>query len=193
MSDGHLSAPDGSAVLLDEPGQGTWRSRAQHLAGRLRYGRAVLGRPALRGVPFLLGARSSVRLGAGGRLVRGPGLVLDSDVRVVAAAPVRLGRDVYVGRGCQLVAYAGLTVGDRCRFGERVSVHDEDHAPGGHGYLVTPVAIGDDVWLGAGAVVLRGSTIGDGAVVAAGAVVRGHVPARSVVGGVPARVLRGPG
>ena len=106
------------------------------------------------------------------------------------AAHDRSGRDVYVGRGCQIVAYTGVSVGDRVRFGERVSVHDEDHGPGGEGYVVAPVVIGDDVWLGAGSIVLRGSHIGAGAVVAAGAVVRGKVPPGATVGGVPARVLR---
>lgn len=52
------------------------------------------------------------------------------------------------------------------------------------------VVIGNDVWLGAGAIVLRGVRIGDGAVVAAGAVVTRDVPPYTIVGGVPARVLR---
>jgi acetyltransferase-like isoleucine patch superfamily enzyme len=51
------------------------------------------------------------------------------------------------------------------------------------------ITIGRDVWLGANSVVLAGVTIGDGAVIAAGAVVNRDVPAGSIVGGVPARVL----
>jgi acetyltransferase-like isoleucine patch superfamily enzyme len=54
---------------------------------------------------------------------------------------------------------------------------------------VAPVDIGDDVWIGRGALVLPGVTIGDGAVVAAGAVVTKDVPAGSVVAGVPAKVV----
>ena len=53
-----------------------------------------------------------------------------------------------------------------------------------------PVHLGDDVWVGAGAVILPGVTVGAGSVVAAGAVVTAHVPPMVVVGGVPARVLR---
>ena len=50
--------------------------------------------------------------------------------------------------------------------------------------------LGDDVWVGAGAYILPGSEIGDGAVVAAGSVVTGPVPPRTLVGGIPARELR---
>jgi serine acetyltransferase len=56
--------------------------------------------------------------------------------------------------------------------------------------VAAPVIIGDDVWIGANAVVLPGVTIGDGAVVAAGAVVSRDVAAYSVVGGVPAKLIR---
>jgi acetyltransferase-like isoleucine patch superfamily enzyme len=58
------------------------------------------------------------------------------------------------------------------------------------GCAARPVTIGDDVWLGARAIIVRGVTVGEGAVVGAGAVVSKDVPARAVVAGVPARVIR---
>lgn len=188
------SMPLGAAApgqrLATAPSQSAWRVRVGHVAGRARFVAAVASRPSLAGTPMLLGARSRISMGPQGRLLREAGVVLDTDVHLVVHATMSLGAGVYVGRSCQLVAFAGLSVGEHTRLGERVSIHDEDHEGNGDGYVVAPITIGSNVWIGAGALVLRGSVIGDRAVVAAGAVVRGNVPAGSVVGGVPARVLR---
>jgi len=178
-----------SSRLGDVPQDDAWRLRLEGWTGRTRYYAAVLMRPRLKGLRISVGRRARIVVGPQGRVKRGAGLVLDSDVHLVAQATITFGDDVYVGRGCQIVAFSGVRIGDRCRFGERVSLHDEDHTPDGKGYLVAPVSIGNDVWIGANAVVLRGSVIGDGARVAAGAVVRGRVPANGLVGGVPARLL----
>jgi acetyltransferase-like isoleucine patch superfamily enzyme len=78
-----------------------------------------------------------------------------------------------------------------CAIGERVTIRDsDDHLITGGSGPVAPIRIGDHVWIGSGVTVLRGVEIGDGAVVAAGAVVTRSVPAKCLVGGVPARVLR---
>jgi acetyltransferase-like isoleucine patch superfamily enzyme len=57
----------------------------------------------------------------------------------------------------------------------------------------SPITIGDDVWIGANAIILQGTSIGVGAIVAAGAVVRSEVAPYDIVGGVPARVLKNRG
>ncbi|WP_345714315.1 acyltransferase, partial [Kineococcus glutinatus] len=108
---------------------------------------------------------------------------------------VRWGDDVFFNVGCYVSVLERLVVGDGCRFGERVSIHDEDHVFEPRGadrgaYRTAPVLIGDHVWVGANSVVLRGTRIGTGAVVAAGSVVRGDVPAHTLVAGVPARPVR---
>ncbi len=159
--------------------------------GRLRFLAAVALTPQLAGPPIALGRGSRIRFGTRGSFTRGRGLVLADGFSAFVDGPLTIGDDVYVNRDCTIAVLAGLVIGDRCRFGERVSIHDEDHLAGaGDGYRVSPVRIGDDVWLGANAVVLRGVSIGDGAVVAAGAVVRGDVPPGALAVGVPARVVR---
>lgn len=88
-----------------------------------------------------------------------------------------------------------ITIGDEVRIGPRVCFetvgHGLAHYPGrSRGTWTKPIQVGDRVWIGCGAIILPGVTIGDGAVVSAGAVVTTDVPAYTVVGGVPAKVLR---
>ncbi|WP_247595243.1 DapH/DapD/GlmU-related protein [Actinomyces procaprae] len=106
---------------------------------------------------------------------------------------IRVGRNVFINAGCCFQDQGGITIGDRVLIGHRVVLATLNHAEpvAQRGTLLpAPIAIGDDVWIGAGAVVCPGVSIGTGAIVAAGAVVTRDVPAGVVVGGVPARVLR---
>lgn len=97
------------------------------------------------------------------------------------------------GTGTKFLCSTGITVGAFCTFSWDVQVLDNDfHAltvDGEQKPSSAPVVVGDRVWVGTRAVVLKGVTIGDGAVVAAGAVVTRDVPAGAVVAGLPARVV----
>ena len=115
----------------------------------------------------------------------------------VADPVVRIGDRCLIGRGSGVVGHLSVTIGDDVFTGHHVYVTDQNH-----GYedlsvpigLQTqpeePVVIGDGSWLGHGSIVLPGVTIGRHVVVAAGSVVTTSVPDHSVVGGIPARVLR---
>jgi maltose O-acetyltransferase len=88
-----------------------------------------------------------------------------------------------------IVAYEPVTIGADVLFGERVSVHSEDHGPPGRRseFRTGPISIEDDVWLCAGVVVTKGSTVGARSTVGANAVVIKDIPADSLAIGIPAR------
>jgi len=114
---------------------------------------------------------------------------------VVVYGPEALsfGDDVDVGEFCVLRASGGLTIGCRVLVAAHAVITTRGHpeALPRWGHVVdAPVAIEDDVWIGAGAIVLPGVTVGEGAIVAAGAVVTRDVPPRTIVGGVPAERIR---
>ncbi len=113
----------------------------------------------------------------------------------VGASPggrLTIGARGFVNQGATIVATTDIAIGDDVRIGDNVAIYDSDHHAVEQGAPVrrAPVRIGDNVWIARGAVVLPGASIGDHAVVAAGAVVNGDVPARSLVAGAPARVVR---
>jgi maltose O-acetyltransferase len=106
-----------------------------------------------------------------------------------------IGDRFYANTGCVFLDSAPVTIGDRVLFGPAVQllaathpVEPELRAQGLE--YAEPISIGDDVWLGGGAIVLPGVTIGDRAVVGAGSVVTRDAPADVVVAGNPARVIR---
>ncbi len=120
----------------------------------------------------------------------------------VVGRDVRLGRGTYIASG---ILYSGA-IGDFCSIGPNVILGPSEHDP--RGWTLSPVEaqsrgetaastqlptdpprLGNGVWVGANVVVLRGVSIGDGAVIAAGAVVTRDVPDREIWGGVPARLI----
>jgi len=110
---------------------------------------------------------------------------------------VRIGDRCVIGRGSHIVGHWSIELGDDIQTGPYVYITDQNHSyldpyePVGRQWPVEAgVRIGSGSWLGANVVVLPGTTIGEHVVVAAGAVVRGEVPDRCVVAGVPARVVR---
>lgn len=115
-------------------------------------------------------------------------------------APARglvIGERCVIGTRCSLTAHESIELGDDVWFGQDVFVCDashgyqDPHTPIGRQFgQHAPVRIGSGTWIGHGAIVLPGTTIGRNVVVAAGSVVRGEVEDHAVVGGSPARVLR---
>jgi acetyltransferase-like isoleucine patch superfamily enzyme len=107
---------------------------------------------------------------------------------------IRVGSRVFVNQCCMLMDIGGIEIGDDVMLAPAVRLITSGHPldPGlrRRQILAAPIRIEDNVWLGAGATVLHGVTVGRDAVVAAGAVVTRDVPAGALVAGVPARVVR---
>jgi acetyltransferase-like isoleucine patch superfamily enzyme len=113
---------------------------------------------------------------------------------VVVYHPERLeiGNSVDVGEYSVLRASGGLRLGDNVLIAAGVTITTRGHPialPRFGQVADAPIEIGDDVWVGAGAIVLPGVRVGRGAIIAAGAVVNRDVEASTIVGGVPARVI----
>lgn len=117
-----------------------------------------------------------------------------------AALPPRglvIGDRCVIGARTSITAHSSITLGDDVWCGQDVFISDASH---GYQQLATPigrqlgehqpVTVGAGTWIGHGAIILPGTTIGENVVIAAGAVVRGQVEDRAVVGGAPARVIR---
>jgi acetyltransferase-like isoleucine patch superfamily enzyme len=81
-------------------------------------------------------------------------------------------------------------IGERCSIGWDVWITDTDYHRLNDGEDIAPVSIGDEVWIGAKSMILKGVTVGKGAVIAAGSVVTKDVPERALVAGNPATVIR---
>lgn len=111
--------------------------------------------------------------------------------------PLEMGSEVHVGAGCFISAgEAGVRIGDYCMISPRVSIvgtsyrYDRLDIPILHQERVSSgIEIGDNVWLGTGAVVMDGASVGEGVIVTPNSVVSGRVPENSIVQGNPAKVI----
>jgi acetyltransferase-like isoleucine patch superfamily enzyme len=174
-------------------------------------GRITEGTPGARA--FLRFGRGSLMAFPAGSLFGESGIAIGDDTLIgqqvsltagmlpgqnlVGLTVLSIGDRCVIGRGSHIVAHESVTIEDDIWIGPYVYITDQNHGyedpatPIGRQFPVNrPVSVGSGSWLGAGAIVLPGATIGRNVVVAAGSVVRGAIPDHCVVAGVPARVIR---
>jgi maltose O-acetyltransferase len=143
-----------------------WRTALLRLAGVIIEGRVIVWSPI------------EIRPAGSAPCIRiGNGTFINSGVRLACRNPGR----IYIGKN--------VLIGPRVQF-ESVSHGLEYHHDKGRSCLVKDIFVGDRVWIGAGSIILQGISIGQDAVVAAGAVVNRDVPPRMLVAGVPARIVK---
>ena len=127
----------------------------------------------------------------------GRDVVIYPQVWIAPGRSLVIGDDVDLALGVLITTSGGVVIGDRTLIGYRTQIISSNHRiPDelgrifGAGHVDGRVEIGSDVWIGGGAIILPGVSIGDGAVVAAGSVVSRYVEAGAIVGGVPNRLIR---
>jgi acetyltransferase-like isoleucine patch superfamily enzyme len=145
---------------------------------------------------YLHATPGGIEIGAGSFIMHGAVLHV-YNFRNLPHAFIRIGRDSLIGEYNVLRGQGGISIGDRVYTAPQVQllavnhVYDDPTRPMvDQGITAQGIVVEDDVWIGAGAIITDGVRVGRGAVVAAGAVVTADVPAHTVAGGVPARVLK---
>lgn len=104
---------------------------------------------------------------------------------VVRNGHLALGENVSFGRNCITVCHDSITIGNNVAIAPHVLIYDHDHNFNyeglQEGFRTSPINIGDNCWIGAGAIILRGTTIGKGSIIGAGTVINGTIPPYSLV------------
>lgn len=176
MLAGELYRPDDPEIIADQAATARWLARYNAAAG---YSLDILRDILAERIPQL-GENVTIR----------PPFFCDY------GSNIRLGDGVFLNFNCVILDVVTVTIGDRTQVGPAVQIYAADHprdaAIRRSGVeFGRPVLIGCDVWIGGGAIILPGVSIGDGAVIGAGSVVTRNVEAGATMAGNPARRIAG--
>jgi acetyltransferase-like isoleucine patch superfamily enzyme len=111
-------------------------------------------------------------------------------IYVAPNALLILGEGGYANNGTEIYCEESISIGDDTYIAQNVCIRDTDSHTLKGSNKTAPICIGNHVWIGTKAIILKGVTIGDNAVIAAGAVVTHDIPAGCLAAGVPAKVIR---
>lgn len=106
-------------------------------------------------------------------------------LRVSHGGEIIIGKRCFFNNDCNITAMDHIVIGDDCIFGNNVTIIDHDHdftlKQFKHEYKIKGITIGNNVWIGANAIILRGSKIGDNCVIGAGTIIKNDIPPNSIV------------
>lgn len=131
----------------------------------------------------------------GSILIQGKTSIDDFSKIIARSGKILIGENVFIGNGCILVGLSSIVIGSDTLIGEYVVIRDQDHIVASKpirksGFLSNSIKIGANCWLGSKVTILRGSSIGDGAVIGAHSLVRGDIPPYTLAVGCPAKVVK---
>ena len=120
-----------------------------------------------------------------------------SDMTVHCGSKISVGKNTtlklgsgYINNNCEIRCSNSIIIGNEVAIADNVVIRDNDSHEIDGSPLTAPVIIGNHVWIGTRAIILKGVTIGDGAIIAAGAIVTKDVPPNTLVAGIPATVKK---
>lgn len=130
------------------------------------------------------GRNSRLALYDNGEIVIGNHTVSKDNLNIKSSAYLKIGTHCFFNSNCSITCLKQIEIGDNCEIANNVVIvdHDHDYMSGdpAHQFVTSPILIGNCVWIGANSVILRGTTIGDHAVIAAGSIVKGNVEANTL-------------
>ena len=148
--------------------------------------------------PFFLGKGLELKIEPRGEIRFGRFVWIGDGTKIRChEGVVEIGAKTVMGQECTISAYQRVRIGDECVIADRAMFIDFDHGVVEverpirlQGIYKRDVEVGNNVWIGYGACILRGVSVGDNAVIGTNSVVTKDVPANAVVGGIPARIIR---
>jgi len=148
--------------------------------------------------PFFLGRGLELKIEPRGEIRFGRFVWIGDGTKIRChEGAVEIGAKTVMGQECTISAYKRVRIGEECVIADRAMFIDFDHGVVEverpirlQGIYKRDVEVGNNVWIGYGACILRGVSVGDNSIVGTNAVVTKDVPANAVVGGIPARIIR---
>ena len=169
-----------------------------NLRSKLRCQLIQLKYPCTIGSDVKIGRNVQFSVTDGGSVIIGDGtLIKDNCVIVAKRGSLVIGKNSFIGWGTIICSNQEIEIGDDCLIAEFVTIRDQNHGTSlasgpfhKQPMTISPVEIGDNVWIGAKASVLAGSSIASNSIVAAHCVVNTNVASQTIVGGIPASVIK---
>lgn len=173
---GQVTVYRGTSVKIDG---------SMNVSGSLRLGCQWSGSPFFFPGHLLVTRGGTLAVRGSFQIFTGLNIVIDPGGRLTLGSG-------YINSDVRIACFSSVSIGDDVAISERVTIRDSDNHEiiGRDSPTSAPIVIGDHVWIGLGSTILKGVTIGEGSVVAAGSMVVRDVPQASLVAGVPAKVRR---